>query len=130
MQRKIQEILKSTQFIADKNLAGLVWLKLQRRIQLINRVKFVSYLSLSLVSVISLYVFATKLYSELNQSGFYNYTHLIFSEDISTLISFWKEILYSVFESLPATSLMLSLGLLFVFVLSLKNVLSLRWSFN
>lgn len=130
MQDKLQKILSESKFFpSNKDLEVFLLVRLQKRIRLINQIKFISYLTVSVVSVSVLFVVVKSLYNDLNNSGVYNYFHLIVSEDLSTLASFSKELIYTLVESLPVMSMTLSFGILFVFMFSFNGVLlSLRKS--
>lgn len=129
MQDKLQKILSESRLIPNDNLESILFVRLQKRIKLINRIKFVSYLTTSLASIIFMVVYSKYVYSDLYNSGAYSYFHLILSEDLNTLSLFWKEITYALFESLPMMSMTLSFGILFVFMFSFNGILlSLRKS--
>jgi hypothetical protein len=60
------------------------------------------------------------LLSNFIQSGFYQYLLLAFSD--SQAVLYWKEITLSIIESIPMTSLILFLVLVFIFILSLRFI--------
>jgi hypothetical protein len=62
------------------------------------------------------------LINDFTQSGFYEYLSLAFSTK-GLLFSYWKEFAFSLAESLPTMSIVLSLALLFIFFLSLRYVM-------
>lgn len=85
-----------------------------------------SYIKLWVHSIIGAFSFVglfpafKLLLSDFTQSGFYQYLSLAFSD--SYAISYWKEITLSITESIPITSLILSLVLVFIFILSLRFI--------
>lgn len=129
MQDKWQKIFSESRFIPNNNLENLLLLRLQKRIKLINQIKFISYLTTNVTSVIFLFISAKFVYNDLYNSGALNYFHLIISEDLSTIALLWKDITYALFESLPVMSITLALGLIFMFMVSLNGVLLSRKSF-
>ena len=131
MQSKWQKILSESRFIPEnQNLETLLFIKLQKRIMFINRIKLFSYLIISFISAISLFIYAKSLYVELANSSVYSYFNLIMGEDLSTLSVIFKDVIYALFESLPIMSMTLSFGILFVLMFSFNGILlSLRNGF-
>lgn len=125
MHNMLQKILQESKFIPNtKNLEDLLFARLQKRIQLKSRVAFVSYSLIGILSGISLSIYIKNLLIDFNNSGVYSYFHLIIGEDLNTLLLFSKEILYAFFESLPMMSLTVSLGLLFVVMISINGMIT------
>ncbi len=66
---------------------------------------------------------ALKILSlDLGQSGFFEYFSLIFS-DSGTVITYWKELSFSLAEALPAMSIILTLSLFFVCLFSIRHLI-------
>lgn len=80
-------------------------------------------------SIISLFSLAGFLYTfqyllgEFSQSGFYQYFSLIFSDGKNILL-YWKELSFSLLESLPVTSATMVLGLLLTMMVISKYIIS------
>jgi len=83
-----------------------------------NNIKFWIYSSTGVVSFVGLFFSIKLLIADFIQSGFYEYLSLVFSD--SKALSYWKEITLSITESLPMTNLIISLSLVFIFLLSLR----------
>lgn len=124
MHNKLQKILHESRFVPNtNNLGNLLFVRLQKRIQFYARIRIASYLTIGIISGISLGIYAKYLYLDLNNSGVYSYFNLIIGEDISTLTFISKEMFYAIFESLPMMSMTLSLGLLFLVMISINGIL-------
>lgn len=128
MQDILQKLLTESKFIPlTKNLENVLFVKLQKKIRLHNRLIFTSYLTVGILSSFLLIIFASYIYTDLSNSGVYSYVHLIISEDINTLSLLSKEILYAILESLPMMNMTLTFGLMFMFTISFNGILlSLR----
>lgn len=73
----------------------------------------------SALSLIALVLTFQMAKAEFSESGFLNFFSLLFS-DFGVIISYWRNFLASLLESLPVISLMLFLGSLLLFINSLK----------
>ena len=124
MHNMLQKILSEEKFTSPiKNIEHLLFTKIQRKIQQQARVMFLSYILIGFVSATFLYVYIKYLYIDLNNSNLYGYFDLIFQEDLQTLSTFSKEILYALFESLPIMSLTLTLSFLFMVTFSINGII-------
>jgi hypothetical protein len=82
------------------------------------RAMFWVYSTISALSFVGLFPIIKLLVSRFAQSGFYEYLSLAFSD--SRALTYWKEIILSITESIPMTSLILFLALVFILILSLR----------
>jgi hypothetical protein len=79
------------------------------------------YGSIAFVSLGGFIVSLFYLTNTLSVSGVYEYISLLLSD--FTIVSYWKELSYSIVESLPFFEIALSLGILALFLWSiLKNI--------
>jgi hypothetical protein len=125
MHTMLQKIVQESKFTPNThNLENLLFQKLQNKIQLKNRIILSAYVAMSSLSSILLCVCATYLYIDMSNSQLSGYFNLIIGEDLQTLATISKEILYVLFESLPMMSLTLTLGLLFMVMVSVNGILS------
>jgi len=74
------------------------------------------------VSAVGLIPAFEMLLNNLAQSGFSEYFSLIFS-DGGSMLTYWKELSFSLAESLPVMSIILTLSTLFVCFLSLRYLI-------
>lgn len=123
MQTILQKILHEYKHTPNPDLEHVLFVRVQKRIQTVIRIQLISYYTIGIFSSISLVWYAHTLYNELSNSGVYTYLYLLIGEDITTLSLVSKEILYVIVESLPVMSMTLSLGLLFMFMISINGVL-------
>lgn len=124
MHTMLQKILKEKEFTSPiENIGNLLFTKIQRKIQLQTRILLLSYTVVGFVSAAFLFMYIKYLFIDLNNSNLYGYIHFIFQEDLQTLSTFSKEIIYALFESLPITSITLTLGLLFMIMLSINGII-------
>jgi len=77
----------------------------------------------SLTSVLAMVYSLVLIVKDYYISGLSEYVSLIFS-DSSTILSFWKEFIFSVVESLPFLTMTLTLFSLWIFVWSIKYIFS------
>lgn len=124
MQQSLQNILQESRHTPhDNHLEEVLFVRIQKKVQYISRVKTLLYGLVGIFSSISLYLYAHSVLSEIANSGAYGYFHLILDEDMSTVFFVIKEMLYAIVESLPIMSMTLSLGLLFILMISIEGVL-------
>jgi hypothetical protein len=105
----------------ENDLAKNVWQKIIIRNKRIARLKLWAFSFVGLASLAGFIPTLKELSSDLAQSGVYEYLSLAFSNS-SSILSYWKELAFSIAESLPIVSIILSLSFVFVFFLSLKYV--------
>lgn len=85
-----------------------------------RRVFFLGFISI--LSAIALIPAWNELQGELQQSGFFEFVSLAFS-DFSLVAQYWKDFAFSLLESLPAVGLAATLAALLVFLSSIRLVL-------
>ncbi|MDD5431031.1 MAG: hypothetical protein PHP03_02290 [Candidatus Pacebacteria bacterium] len=86
------------------------------------RIRLVFFAGTALASIFGLIPALQYFIGELNSSGFHHYISLIFS-DGGILISYWKEFILSLAESLPILGITAILSLVFIFLESIKFIL-------
>lgn len=128
MPNQIQKILKESQFSPEKkDLSSVLWQEVYKKIVFFNKVKLAVYSSASLCSCIISYIYGKALYAEIADSSLSSYLLLIRQEDMTTLLSLWKEVAYTLVESVPTFEVTLLLGVIFILFITLNGaVLSLR----
>lgn len=116
-EKKLFETLEPIEFPIELNSVIL------NKINTENKKKFFRKLLISysiniasLLGIISTFVYLIKAFIS---SEFYKYISLIFSDGIS-ILSYWREFIMSVVESLPITSITTFLFLLGVFLWSIE----------
>ena len=123
MQDRFQKILNESKVLPDNNLVDVIFAKLQKRIRFVRQIRLSMYSLGTIIFVIALFISVKSLYVDLYNSSLFDYVYLIFSEDLNTLAFISKEILYAFLESIPLVSLMLSLGVLFMFAVLFNGIL-------
>ncbi len=123
MQTILQKMLQESRHAPNINLEHVLFVRLQKRIERAMKIRFISYCLIGIFSSISLVWYAYTLYGDLNNSGTYSYFRLFIEEDLATLSLVSKEILYAIVESLPIMSITLSLGFLFMVMVSINGIL-------
>lgn len=121
LQKKLYESRVSPK---NQSLENLLIIKLQEKIQFHNKVMFWSYSLTGVFSFVSLFIYVSRLYTELGNSSVYSYFNLIVSEDLSTLMSISKEIVYALFESIPIMSITFALMFLCIAIVSFVGAVS------
>jgi len=122
MQEKLKEAFYKARHEENSYLAENIWHNIILRNKRIIRLKLWAFSFVGITSLAGLIPTWHTLSNDLTQSGFYEYISLVFSN--STLIlSYWKELTFSIAESLPTTSIVLSFSLIFILLLSIKYVM-------
>ena len=119
MQSKLTKIFKNAKYEPEPDLAFSVLYTIFKKEKSSTRIKLWSLSFVLFLSTIGLIPAFEILLNNLAHSGFYEYFSLIFS-DSKLIFSYWKELIFSIAQSLPVMSIVLSLSLIFVFFLSLK----------
>ncbi len=83
-----------------KDLSQKVLFRIQKEEQRLRRQKSLFFGVGALASFVATISFATSLANTFVQSGFYQYVSLVFSGD-GVATSYWKELSFSLVESLP-----------------------------
>lgn len=122
MDENIKKAFLKVKYETNDNLAQDIWLKIASHNKRIIRLKLYTFSLLSLVSLIGFFPVFKILLSDFAKSGFYEYLSIAFSSN-STFISYWKELSYSLAESLPVTSMIFSFTLIFIFFISIRYAL-------
>lgn len=121
MEKKLIKVFQKARYEEKPDLALNVWHSLVIRNKRITRLKLWAFSFVGFTSLVGLIPAWRILSSDLAQSGFYEYLSLIFSSG-NSFFSYWKEFLFSVAESLPTMSIILSLSLIFTLFLSLRYI--------
>jgi len=117
-----QELKKAFRLIKYQQKSDFpedIWQAIVLRDKRNARIKLWVFSATGLFSLIGLAPASKMLFNDFTQSGFYDYFSLLFSSN-GSLITFWKDFLLLLAESLPVVSILLLLILIFVFFLSLK----------
>ena len=122
MHKKLIKIFQEAKYKSDINLTENIWQAIVSHEKYIVRVKLWVFSVVGFVSLVGLVPAFKMLSSDLTQSGFYKYFSLIFSNS-ELIISYWKELIFSLAESLPTISIIFTLSLVFIFFLSLKYLI-------
>lgn len=121
MQDRLTKVFQKAKYEENSNLAQNVWQTIVTREKRNTRIKLWVFSLAGIASLAGLIPAFKILSNDLAQSGFYEYSSLVFSDGISHL-SYWKEFLFSLAESLPMVSIILLLSLIFTLFLSLKYI--------
>ena len=119
MQEKLIKIFQKAKYKPEPILASTVWDAIIARNKRIIRFKLWIFSFMGFASLVGLVPVFKILLNDLAQSGFYEYFSLIFS-DGGSMVTYWKELFFSLAESLPVFSIISTLSLFFIFFLSLK----------
>jgi hypothetical protein len=119
MEQKLTKIFQRAKYEPVPNLSISIWRVITKKERKMARLKLWAFILAGVVSLGGLVPALALLTRDFVQSGFYEYFSLIFS-DSGSIFSYWKELVFSLAESLPTMSIILSLTLIFIFLLSLK----------
>lgn len=119
---KLKEAFQKASYHPESRLSDDIWSFIQKKELIQSKIKFWSYSSIGLFSLIGFIPVFKSLLTRMSTSGFYDYLSMAFSGG-STISYYWKEFLLSLVDSLPFTSLVFSLFLLFILIISIKKSL-------
>jgi hypothetical protein len=119
VEQKLTKAFQAIKYEADSDLPENVWQAIVLRDRCIARVKLWTFSVIGFTSLIGLIPVLKALLSDFTQSGFYEYLSLAFSNG-GSIITYWKDFLLLLAESLPVLSIISSLTLVFIFFLSIK----------
>ncbi len=119
MEKELKKVFQKAKYEESSGLASGIWQNIAIRSKRKARFELWAFSFIGIISLTGLVPALKALSNNLVQSGFYEYFSLIFSNS-SSLLSYWKELAFSIAESLPVMSIVLSLSLVFIFFLSIK----------
>lgn len=121
MEKELKKILQKAKYQVDPDLPINIWNNILKREKRINKIKLWAFSISGLASLAGMVPMYKILASDIVRSGVYEYLSLLFSGN-SAILSYSKELFFSIAETLPTTSIIFSLSLVFVLFLSLKYV--------
>jgi hypothetical protein len=121
MENKLTKIFQKAKYESGAEMAPAIWRAIALRDKRITLFKLWISVCTGLASLAGLIPTAITLSNDLSHSGLYEYFSLVFGEGWSVL-SYWKELAFSIAQSLPITNIVFTLSLIFVFFLSLRYV--------
>ena len=119
MEQKLKKAFSNVKYESNIDLPEIVWKNILLRDKRITRLKLWVFSIIGLASFIAIIPMFRIMSADLAQSGFYEYLSLAFSSG-GLILTYWKDFLSSLAESLPIMSITYSLTLVLVFFLSLK----------
>jgi hypothetical protein len=122
MQDNLIKIFKKAKYEPSPDLAFSIWHTVVVQNKYMVKFKLCIFVFTGFFSLVGLVPVFQMLLNDLTQSGFYEYFSLIFS-DGGSMLSSWKELIFSLAESLPIMSIIFTLSLIFIFFLSLRYVI-------
>lgn len=118
MDSGLKKAFKKASYHPERRLSDDILLSILKREQKRTTIKFWIYSIISGFSLAGLFPAVKLLLSDFSKSGFYDYVSLLLSGN--KIILYWKEIMLSITESIPMSSLILMLVLVFVLGMSLR----------
>jgi ABC-type phosphate/phosphonate transport system permease subunit len=122
MRNNLKSALQKAKYEPEAGLAEGVWRGLILKNKRTTKMRLWFFSVLGIASLLGAVPALSLLFSDFSKSGFYEYFSLAFSNG-GILASYWKELILSLAQSIPTTSLALSLAFIFVFFLSIRFVL-------
>ena len=119
MSEKVKRVINIAKYESDEDLSEKIWSSLIIRKQKIAKLKLWVFSSVSAISLVGLFPMLKVLVSDFRESGFYEYLSIAFSNS-NILGSSWKELTFSLAESVPTISIVLTFAVLFIFFLSFR----------
>jgi len=122
MEEGLKRAFQAAKYEPNKGLAPEIWRAVAMRNKRILFLKIASFSSLGIAALIGFIPMFQMLINDFAKSGFYEYLSLAFSSG-GSITSYWKELVFSLAESLPTTSIVIVLVIVFIFFLSLRYVM-------
>jgi len=122
MDSEIKKIFQNILVNPENHLSKEIWRSLVARENKKHLTKTIIYFSTVLVSLILLVPSILNLIDKFSLGGFSEYASLIFT-DGSIIITYWKEFIFSILNSIPLMSFVLCSGLLLVLFVSIKKII-------
>ena len=119
MEQKLQRVFRQARYEDRENITQNIWQVIVAHEKRTARKKLIFTYTVDLLSLSLLVPVLKILINDLSKSGFYEYLSLTFSNG-GIISSYWKEFMFSLAESLPIISIILTLTLVFIFCLSLR----------
>jgi len=117
---------KSLSFLTEvdppEGLSARVLLCIRAEKQRIARIRLYLFGTASAISFVALFPALQYTFYEIANSGFTDYASLLFS-DATSLLPYWREFTMSLVETLPVFGLIISLGLVFLMLESLRTAI-------
>jgi hypothetical protein len=120
VEQNLQKLFKQASYQPDSRLSGDVWSLIESKNTQIAKLKTLGYMSLSVLSLSGSVLSIKSLIEQATKLGFFDYFSLAFS-DSGVMATYWKEYTLSLADSLPMASLALSIFLLLILVISIRN---------
>lgn len=122
MDNDLKEAFKKVKYHPECRLSDDIWHSIENYQNKKRQIKFWIYSGIGIISLVGFIPSLLSLLEQFSNSGFYNYFSLIFSNN-SSISLYWKELLLSIAGSLPVLSLMVSIFLLLILFLSIKQTI-------
>jgi hypothetical protein len=119
---ELTKLFQKAKYESSPDLCLFLWQSINSREKQAARLKSWAFAFLGLASLAGLVPAFRALSSDLAQSGFYEYFSILFS-DSGSVLSYWKELAFSLAESLPAISIIFTLSLFLICLLSIKHLI-------
>ncbi len=87
-------------------------------------IKQILYSSVSIISLLGLVYSGNYVFNLLVNSGIYEYMSLVFVN--MQVLAYWKELSYSIVESIPFFELAILMGLISIFMWSLRKITKIQ----
>lgn len=121
MEPKLTEAFNKIRYQSEDDFADQVWNKIVARDHKAAMFKLYVFSFAGICSFLALIPASKLLLNDFSKSGFYEYFSLALSNS-GSINSYWREFMFTILESLPLQSIVLSLSLIFFFFLSIKYI--------
>lgn len=121
MEEKLKKVFHSAYNHPKCRLSDDVWFLIKHRDDKRIKNRTILYSIFGILSLFAFAFFVVILVEQFKNSGFFEYLSLLLS-DGALLLTYWKEFLFSLIESIPVMNLSLSFLMLFVFFFSIKKI--------
>ncbi len=122
MNSKLVKIFNKARYEPENELAPGICFNIKQKEKKLVKIRFYFFSFTGILSLIGLVPMIKMLLSDFSQSGLYEYLSIAFSSG-GNLASYWRELAFSISESIPVLSIILSFSLCLIFLISLRYAL-------
>ncbi len=118
--KRLQELFKNASYHGEMKLSADIWRTISLKEEKRKKISYFKYIGVLVLSLSGFVFVVRDVLTGLSQSGFYEYMSL--ARESGAFTAYWKEFILSIAESLPLTSITVSLLLLFVLAFSMRRL--------
>ena len=121
MAKNLKELFYKIKTEPPRDLPFVIWQKIVKRNKKIFILKVGIFSFVGLSSLFGTFFAFSNLTNNISNSGIYEYTSLLFSKN-SGVTLYWRELAFSIAESMPVVEIIYVLSLIFILFISIRYI--------